>query len=94
VTRYPLLTRYPLRVGAVIVALRRGSLTTAQLRNAIGDDTKEQTDKLLGDMAAAGAVAWRSGRWYLDHDGLAILQRDGLDAIPEARIWHGQDGAA
>lgn len=52
------------RAVAVLVALRRGTLTTAQIRNAIADDTIDQTRALLRSMSDEALIVGRSGRWW------------------------------
>jgi hypothetical protein len=73
------------RAVAVLVALRRCSLTTAQIRNAISDDTLEQTRDLLADMTDDDRVTQLAARWYVDLEGVAWLERNGLTVARGAR---------
>lgn len=83
-----------LRAIAVLVALRDGPLTAAAIDLRIGDQPSDDLAGLFRDMIGLGLIVCRGSRWYLDHEGLAVLQRDGLDAAPEARAWHGADRSA
>jgi hypothetical protein len=67
------------RAVAVMVSLRRGPMTTLQLRNAIGDETTEETRKLLECMSV-DLIRRPDGdaRWSLAQEGQAWLQRRGL----------------
>lgn len=79
------------RAIAVLVALRSGPRTTAQLRVAIGDNRKSDPNGLLRAMRSAPLSLVeqrpRDDRWYLTHDGLGWLQRHGLDAVVESKLW-------
>jgi hypothetical protein len=81
------------RVIAVLCALRTGPRTTVQLKSAIGDVNREDTHILLCDMLT-DTIDHRPGDqrlWYLTHKGLGWLQANGLDAVPEARLWDADD---
>lgn len=77
-----------LREVAVLVALRRGPLTTIQIRNMIADDSTADTQALLAGMIT-DTIDHRPGdpvHWYLTPNGVDFLERDGLTACPEARL--------
>lgn len=80
------------RAIAVLVALRTGPLTIGQLRTRIGDGREGNPNGLLELMRVAPLSLVtqrpRDDRWYLTHEGLGWLQRQGLDAVPEACAWH------
>jgi hypothetical protein len=78
-----------LRAIAVLVALRRGPLTTLQICNAISDATVADTHALLVDMIT-DTIDHRAGDgalWYLTHNGLGALEINGLRADPAACLW-------
>lgn len=77
------------RAIAVLVALRDGGRTRAQLRNAIADQSTSATLNLLGDMRRKGLVGQvpDDDRWYLDHDGDSWLETRSLRVSRSARLW-------
>lgn len=81
------------RAVAVLVALRSGPRTRAQLRHAIGDPSATATADLLGDMRSgllprARLIEQLAGddRWYLTHDGVEWLETNGLSVEREAML--------
>ena len=86
------------RAIAVLVALRSGPRTTSQLRTAIGDGRKSDPVGLLRCMREKplSLVEQRphDDRWYLTHEGLGWLQRNGLDADDSAKLWVAQERAS
>ncbi len=83
------------RAIAVLVALRAGPMTTTQIKRCIGDTNAEDTHALLCDMITDTIDHVRGdARWYLTHDGLGWLQRNGLDADDSAKLWSAQEHAS
>lgn len=89
------------RAIAVLVALAHGGpLTAAQLKLAIGPTRKSEPNGLLRAMSEQDprtkliARRLHDDRWYLTHDGLGWLQSHGMDAVPEARLWHEEEQAS
>lgn len=79
---------YKPRAQAVLVALRRGPLTTRSLSARIGDRDCHETRALLCDMIT-DTVDHRNGNgdlWYLTTDGVAWLETNGLLVSDEARL--------
>ena len=71
------------RAIAVLVSLRRGALTTLQIRNAIADESTQLTRRLLECMSVDLIQSTDGGRWCLTQEGVAWLQRRGLALAPE-----------
>lgn len=78
----------PPRAQAVLVALRRGSLTALEIRNRISDETADQTRSLLIAMREEAVIMDDSGRWYLTTDGLGWLESNGMTACDSAKSWY------
>lgn len=82
------------RAIAALCSLRSGPKTANQIGTAIGDgsrpENRRQTADLLADMGRTSLrlITQYEGRWYLMHNGLGWLQRNGLDAAREACIWN------